>query len=96
MVYTVWLCCIVLTMLKTLYGVFNFYIFQHFILVVALCVGEVRALSVQGIFGHHSARSFHVFCTWARSCGQHLFLLCVSFYPPLHLLFTSVCIYTVY
>lgn len=46
MVYTVWLRYIVFSILKALCGVFNFYIFQHFILVVALRVGEMF-----GVFG---------------------------------------------
>lgn len=55
MVYTVWLCYIVLCILKT--AVFNFYIFQQFILIVTLCVGEIREMSVQGVLGHYKAVS---------------------------------------
>lgn len=47
MIYTVWLCYIVLSTLKTSVWVFNFYIFQVSTLPVALCVGEIRELSVQ-------------------------------------------------
>ena len=42
MVYTVCLCRIVLSTLKTLCGAFPFYIFHPFILVVALCVRGTR------------------------------------------------------
>lgn len=50
MVYTVWLCYIVLTMLRKICVVlFNFYTFQPSISPVALCVGEIRELSVQSI-----------------------------------------------
>lgn len=52
MVYTVWLC-----ILKTPCGVFKFHIFQHFVLVVALRVGEMTEASVQGIFGHYKVVS---------------------------------------
>lgn len=40
-------CCIVLRILKTLCGMF-----QHFILVVALCIREMREVSIQGVFGY--------------------------------------------
>lgn len=87
MVYTVWLCYIMLSILKTLCAVFHFYVFQHFILVVALCVGEMRD---QGIWGHYKAVS--MFSSLGHgSCGQHLFLLYVSMYPH-HLLITR-CMY---
>lgn len=53
MVYTVRLCFVVLSILKNQCGMFHFSIFQHFILAAALCVGETRAESVQGIWGHY-------------------------------------------
>lgn len=63
MVYTVWLYYIVLSILKYLCGVFNFYIFQPSILLVALCVGEIREASTcSGCVGHCS---FHIFLTSA-------------------------------
>lgn len=63
MVYTVWLCYIVLSILKYLCGVFNFYIFQPSILLVALCVGEIREASTcSGCVDHYS---FHIFLTSA-------------------------------
>lgn len=49
MVYTVWLCYIVLNILNILCEVFNFYICQHFFLVVALCIREMKQVSVQGV-----------------------------------------------
>lgn len=57
MVYTVWLYYSVLSILKSLCGVFKFSIFQHFILVVALRVGEATAASVRGILGHYKVVS---------------------------------------
>lgn len=93
MVYTVWLCYIVLSILKTLCGVFNFYIFQHFVLVVALRVGEMTEASVQGIFGHYKVVSMF------SSLPAHI-LWSASFssvtYSPLHRLFASVFIFTLF
>ena len=59
-------------------GCIKFYIFHHFVLVVALCVGEMsRVLTVQGIFGSYKVVS--VFPSLGHiSRGRHLFLLYVS------------------
>lgn len=92
MVYTVWLCYIMLSILKTLCAVFHFYVFQHFILVVALCVGEMREVSVQGTLGHYKTVS--MFSSLGHgSCGQHLFFLYVSVYPHYLLITRCMCKY---
>lgn len=44
-------------------GVFNFYISQYSILLVALCVGEKREVAVRAFWSY--ASSCHVFFTWA-------------------------------
>lgn len=88
MVYTVWLCYIVLCILKT--AVFNFYIFQQFILIVTLCVGEIREMSVQGVLGHYKAVSMF------SSLGHgSLSSLCICLPSPSSAVLQNVCIYTV-
>lgn len=62
---------------------FNFCIFQDFILLVGLCVREMREVSVQGIFGYYKV--VLVFSSLRHvSRGQHLFL-------PVSLHLTIVC-----
>lgn len=92
MVYTVWLCYVVLSILKNLCGVFNFYIFQPFISLVVLCVGEIReAPTCPGCVGHYSC---HVFLTSACVSGQHLLFRLRL--PTLLLLFSRVTVFTLF
>lgn len=94
MVYTVWLCYIVLSILKNLCGVFHFYIFQPSILLVALCVGEIRESSPgSGGVGHYS---FHIFLTSACVMWSASFLLfCLHLFAP-SLLFSRVIVFTLF